>query len=72
MVIDMYLSSRSHKTNPSKVLTKALSIRISKEDMDFLKSSAEKHCRTLADEVRYMVRTQREQSMNIETLNKTK
>lgn len=42
-----------------KTLTCALSVRLHTEDMDFLKQSAEANCRTLADEVRFIVKAAR-------------
>lgn len=47
------------KRQDEKVLTCALSVRLQEEDMMFLRTSAEKNCRTLADEVRYIIKTAR-------------
>lgn len=56
----MYLETiPRRKVDPNKTLTCALSVRLHADDMDFLKKSAEANCRSLADEVRFLVKSAR-------------
>lgn len=53
----LYGSTRpGKKPDSNEPLTCALSVRIQEDDMMFLKKSADANCRTLADEVRYIIK----------------
>lgn len=50
------LSLKGQESDSNKTLTCALSVRLHSDDMEFLRKSAEANCRTLADEVRFIVK----------------
>ena len=55
----MAYGSLQDRSRQSSIYTYAVSVRVTEEDMKFLKRSAEANCRTLAEEVRFLIKEAR-------------